>query len=60
MRFWAIQLWILAVWEALAVGTRRLPTITETSRHLSRKRLARLAVILWATALTDHLLEAGE
>lgn len=58
--FWAVQLWILGLWEAAAFLFRPVPTITSTVRRIRNRRLARLAIIVWAGSLTNHLLRSKE
>ena len=52
---WAI---LLGVWEAVAIATRRVPTVTVTARAACARwpRGFRLLTLLWLFGLGDHLL----
>lgn len=58
--FWAANAIILGAWEATAVGTQRVPTITTTARSVGRYRLGKLVVLVWCLALARHLTGADE
>ena len=52
---WAI---LLGVWEAVAIATKRVPTVTETARRSCVRYPFgfRLLALLWLAGLGDHLL----
>lgn len=56
---WATTAITLGVWEATAVTTRRIPTISRTCR-MARQRNARAteaAILVWLFGLGAHLLK---
>jgi hypothetical protein len=55
---WGTSAILLGVWEAAALGTRKLPTITDTARrcHVRRRRSTRIAIWAWLICLGRHLL----
>lgn len=54
---WGVCAVTLGVWEAAAVTTGRLPTVSSTwARFCCRRRtVARLVFVLWAAGLFRHL-----
>lgn len=55
-RFWAACAISLGVWEGLAVGTGRVPTVTATCRRARSRKLGALAIAAWWIGLGWHLL----
>lgn len=55
---WGTSAILLGVWEATALGTRKLPTITDTARHCHsrRRHSTRIAIFAWLFCLGRHLL----
>lgn len=56
---WAATAITLGVWEATAITTRKVPTISSTCR-MARQRNARAteaAIVLWLFGLGAHLLK---
>ena len=49
---------VLGVWEAVAITSRRVPTVTVTARAACSRwpRGFRLLTLLWLFGLGDHLL----
>jgi hypothetical protein len=57
---WGATAISLGTWEAVALTTRRLPTVTSTVRcACARQPAARALVLLWLAALGRHLLQPG-
>lgn len=53
---WGITVVTLGAWEAWALGTRRVPTITATVRACcDRWPRSRVAVVAWTFMLARHL-----
>ena len=59
---WGACAVLIGVWEALALASRRLPTISATVRRSAIKRplLTRAGVAAWLGALFVHLTRKGE
>ena len=57
--FWGTQAVVLGVWEAIAIKTGKLPTITRTVKAAKtrRSRLTHAAVVVWLIGLGRHLLK---
>jgi hypothetical protein len=58
-RLWATTAIGLGVWEATAVSTKKIPTITRTCRMAKAKyrRQTEAAIIAWLLGLGMHLLK---
>lgn len=56
---WATTAITLGVWEAVAVTTKKIPTISRTCWYARqrRSRTTEAAVILWLAGLGAHLLK---
>ena len=54
---WAAWAILLGAWEALALATRRLPTVSAVVRSCASRwpLLTRAAVVAWMAALFGHL-----
>ena len=61
MRFWPTCAIGLGAWEAAAVTTRRVPTVSTTVRRARQRarRTTEALVLTWALALVAHLLRHG-
>ena len=59
---WAAWAILLGAWEALALATRRLPTISAIVRSCASRWpvLTRAAVVAWMAALFGHLTDPAE
>lgn len=57
-RFWATCAITLGIWEGLAVGTGRVPTITETCRRTREHKLGAVAITAWWIGLGWHILKS--
>lgn len=55
---WAFCAIGLGLWEATAISTRRIPTITDTCRHYRTRKLGALTIGLWWIGLGHHLLRS--
>lgn len=57
-QFWAVCAITLGVWEATAITTKRVPTITATCRRVRTRRIGKAAIGLWLVGLGWHLLKS--
>ncbi len=53
--FYAVSSSMLGTYEAVAISTRRLPTL---STWAARRRVRRLALVLWTIGLVVHVARA--